>query len=262
MKALLIEDEYAAAQNLAALLREVEPEIEILEILESIEEAVEWIGANPAPDLGFFDIQLADGPSFNIFEQTRVDFPVIFATAYDQYAIKAFQVNSVDYLLKPVSADAVRKALIKFKKHYSHPEPDRAPPTKNDRETILKVIAELGLLPGKQYKSTFLVHHRNKLLPIEIDSFSYFYISDGNVMGMTRNSQSYLMDQKLESLEADLDPKVFFRANRQYLVARQAITEAEFYFNGRLALHLHPKTPDLVLISKARVPAFKNWMNT
>ncbi len=254
MKILIIEDEAAATQNLQAILAEVESGGEILAVLESVEEAVDWLRKNEAPDLAFVDIQLADGLSFEIFDQVEASFPVVFATAYDDYAIRAFSLNSIDYLLKPIESSAVEASLQKYKERYAKADAWSA-------EMMQQLLQTMRQKKATQYRSSFLVHYRDKLLPIETKSFAYFYSQSKVVHGITQDHKAYVLDYSLEELKQQLNPAEFYRANRQYIVARQAISDISFYFNGRLILNIVPSTRDQVLISKARAPAFKAWMN-
>ncbi len=252
MKLLIIEDEIAAAQNLQAILQELSIDVELLAILESVEEAIRWFKHHSPPDLAFVDIQLADGSSFDVFEHVEATFPVVFVTAFDEYAVRAFSVNSIDYLLKPIDRDAVSTALQKYQQRIVSPLSNLS----SLRELLLK---KPFAFPS--YRSSFLIHYRNKLLPIEVESFAYFFSKEKIVRGITHNQDTHILQQTLEELEQELDPTVFYRANRQYVVARRAIVNIEFYFNGRLLLNLTPASPDRVLVSKARSSDFKHWIS-
>ena len=168
MKVLIIEDEYGVAQNLCDILQEIEQGIEILAIIESVKEAVEWFENNPKPELGFFDIRLADGDSFEIFEKIKIDFPVIFTTAYDEYALRAFKVNSIDYLLKPIDKESLVAALDKYKSVYRRNDTF-------DNEILLKTIQDLRLNEEKKYKKSFLVYIKDQILPVAVENIAYFY---------------------------------------------------------------------------------------
>ena len=245
---IIVEDELTAAENLRLRLRDIDTDINILETLPSIEKCLEWLSANQQPDLAFFDIQLEDGLSFEIFKEAEIDFPVIFTTAFDQYAIEAFKVNSIDYLLKPIKEQDLIFSLEKYKKL-------------NKRNVDMEVVDKiLGSIRSGQNATTFLVHFRDKLIPVSARDIAYFYIRDSLVHGCTHQNQLYPIDHTLDELEESLEGDQFFRANRQYIVNRKAVLEMEFFFNGRLSLSIAPPTPERVLISKARVPAFKSWM--
>jgi len=253
MNVLIIEDEHGAAQNLLAILNEINESINTLAVIETVRDAVQWIKHNPAPDAAFIDIHLADGLCFEIFEKAQVEFPVIFTTAYDQYAIRAFKVNSIDYILKPISRDAVEFALDKLKKIYKNRQ-------LLNSDILSQLIRQLG--PGKKYRKTFLIHYQDRMLPVPVSDFAYFYIKNGIVYGATFKQEKFVIDQKLDSIEEQIDPENFYRVNRQYIVSRKAIKEAIHYFNGRLKLKVLPTPPDELLISKAKASHFKNWLSS
>lgn len=247
-RVIIVEDEEGAANNLRLLITDIAPDFEILTTLSGIAQTVEWLSDNPHPDLAFFDIQLEDGLSFEIFKQTAIDFPVIFTTAFNEYAIEAFKVNSVDYLLKPIKEEDLQFSLSKFKKLNKV----------NVTEALINKI--LSSIPAHRTPVTFLIHYKDKLLPVPEKDFAFFYIENGLVHGCTHTQQTYPIDHTVEDLEMKLTTTQFFKANRQYIVNRSAIREIEFYFNSRLLLKLSPSAKDSVLVSKARVPMFKAWM--
>ncbi len=248
IRTIIVEDETGAAANLQLLLADIAPEIEVLTVLSSVEQTIEWLTQNPHPALAFFDIQLEDGLSFEIFRKTSVDFPVIFTTAFNQYAIEAFKVNSIDYLLKPIKEEDLLFSLQKYHKLSKEIiNPD----------VINKIV---NAIPRHDHSPTFLIHYKDRLLPIPEKEFAFFYIDNGLVHGCTHKHQTYPIDQSMEDLEVKLTSTQFFKANRQYIVNRSAIKEIEFYFNSRLLLKLSPPANDTVLVSKARVPIFKEWM--
>ena len=252
MNVLIIEDEHGAAQNLQAILAEIDDTIHPVAVLDSVQSAVAWIKDNPAPDLAFFDIQLADGLSFDIFKHVDIQFPIIFTTAYDQYAIQAFKVNSIDYLLKPIQRKELDAALKKFHHFYDKDET-------LDFNKLSDLIKSLDL--KKRKKNTFLIHYQDRLLPIPVKDFAYFFIHAGTVYGVTFQKQKYVIEQKLDAIEQQVDSNCFFRVNRQYIVSRNAIKEAALYFNGRLKLKTSPQPPDNLLVSKARASEFKKWLS-
>ena len=254
MNILILEDEHGAAQNLQAILKEIDDRIHALAVLDSVQSAVEWIKNNPAPDLAFFDIKLADGNSFEIFKHVEIAFPIIFTTAYDQYAIQAFKVNSIDYLLKPIRQQDLEAALKKFHELYDDKRTINA-------EQLSKLIRDLGLAERKKIKRTFLIHYQDRLLPIPVSDFAYFFIHYGTVYGVTFDKKKYVIEDKLESIEEQVEAEQFYRVNRQYIVARAAVKEAAYFFNGRLKLKIIPSPPHKVLVSKARASEFKNWLS-
>ncbi len=248
MKALLIEDETAAARNLEAILREVAPGVEILGTLESVEESIEWFRTHPQPDLLFMDIHLADGDSFRIFQAVEITAPVIFTTAYDQYALEAFKVSSIDYLLKPLNAADVVRALEKLRRLSSSERSDYG--------------SRVRSLASKQREEVFLVHVRDKIIPLGRDRIAFCYTANEKVVAYDYDGASYPLDKTLEALQGVLPEGEFFRANRQFIIARRAVKEIVVWFGSRLSLHLAVETPERIIISKARVPEFKAWMRS
>lgn len=248
MKALIIEDEVMAAQTLQKLLEEVSPGVEITNVLDSIEESVEWLQQNAMPDLIFMDIHLADGSAFAIFEQVEVSCPVIFTTAYDEYALKAFEVNSIDYLLKPVSRDALEHALNKY-----HNLAER----RINADQIAKFLSQLG--EKKNYRKFYLMPERDKLIPLAVQNIAYVYIDAKTVKIITKEGKTYYVSSTLDDLMDDLDPYLFFRANRQFIVARDMIKDVSVWFGNKLAINLTVDVPERIIVSKARVAEFKIW---
>ncbi len=246
MKALIIEDETAAALNLQAILKAVAPAIEVVATLESVVESVDWLRNHPQPDLLFADIHLADGDSFRIFREVEVTAPVVFTTAYDQYALEAFKVNSIDYLLKPINADAVRRALEKLRR-LSGTE-------RSDYGSRVRSMAT-----GARAE-TFLVHVRDKIIPLRREQIAFCYTCNEKVTAYDYNGAIYPLDKTLEALQGLLPGDDFFRANRQFIIARRAVKEIAVWFGSRLTLHLTVETPERIVISKARVPEFKVWL--
>ncbi|MBQ4398687.1 MAG: response regulator transcription factor [Bacteroidales bacterium] len=247
MKALIIEDELMAAKTLKKLLGEVSPDTEIVGVLESIEDSVDWISQHPMPDLIFMDIHLADGSSFTIFDRVTVTCPVIFTTAYDEYALKAFEVNSIDYLLKPISKEALERAVAKYHNLGRGLEQQQL-------EALLK---HLGAKP--KFKSCFLLPERDKLVPLPTSDIAYAYIDTKTVKLVTFDDKTFYMNQTLDDILAQLDPQMFFRANRQFLISRNAVKDVSVWFGNKLAINLTVETPEKVIVSKARVAEFKAW---
>ena len=251
MKALIIEDEVLAAQSLQKLVSEVAPDIEIIGMLQSIEESVAWFNENPMPDLVFMDIHLADGSSFAIFEQVQITCPVIFTTAYDEYALKAFEVSSIDYLLKPINRNDLTRAMNKFNTLVGE--------KMNNSEAIDALLRQIGM--KKSYKSCFLVPERDKLIPIATANIAYFYIDTKTVKAVALDEHTYYMSQTLDDIMLQLNPDDFFRANRQFIVSRKAIKDLTIWFGNKLSLNLIVKIPEEIIISKAKVSEFKNWFS-
>lgn len=249
MKALIIEDETAAAINLEALLRKGEPSLQIEAVLESVGESVEWLSSHPMPDLIFMDIHLADGESFRIFDRVEIDCPIIFTTAYDQYALEAFKVNSIDYLLKPITQNDLQRALDKLHRL-----------SVTERRSISERVTSLAAEASKASQNVFLIQVRDRIRPLKFDEAAYFYTSDERVTVHTFSGEVLAMDKTLETLSAMLPENDFFRANRQFIVSRGAIRDISVWFGSRLALNLILDTPERIIISKARVPRFKQWL--
>lgn len=247
MKVLIIEDETAAAQNLQAILREIDPSIRVLEVLESIEESADYLQNNPQPDLLFMDIHLADGESFRILDRVEITAPVIFTTAYDQYALEAFRLCSIDYLLKPISAEDVKRALEKLNRL-----------TSTEREAYVPRVKQAV----KECEETFLIHQRDKIIPLHRDQIAFCYTANERVTACDFQGEGYPIDRTLETLQAQLPATDFFRANRQFIISRRAVQEITVWFGSRLSLSLSVETPERIIISKARVPEFKAWLRS
>lgn len=199
------------------------------------------------PDLIFMDIHLADGSSFTIFDRVTVTCPVIFTTAYDEYALKAFEVNSIDYLLKPISKEALERAVAKYHNLGRGLEQQQL-------EALLK---HLGAKP--KFKSCFLLPERDKLVPLPTSDIAYAYIDTKTVKLVTFDDKTFYMNQTLDDILAQLDPQMFFRANRQFLISRNAVKDVSVWFGNKLAINLTVETPEKVIVSKARVAEFKAW---
>ena len=253
MKVVIIEDESGVAKNLCDLLMEIEEDIEILATLESVRDTVYWLENNPSPDLGFFDIRLADGDSFEIFEKTTVDFPVVFTTAYDEYALRAFKVNSIDYLLKPIDKVELTASVNKFRDIYGQNGPLY-------KEMLRNALKELKIRGTKNYKRNFLVYIKDQILPVPVEAIAYFLLENSIVYCITLQNERYIIDQSLDSLITQLNPEQFFRANRQYIVSRRSLISANQYFNRKLKLSLSPSPPGDVIISKPKSSEFKKWL--
>ncbi|MFN8347919.1 MAG: LytTR family DNA-binding domain-containing protein [Spirosomataceae bacterium] len=253
MKALIIEDEYPAAERLTKLIRKADAEMEIIGVLDSIEAAKRWFSVHPAPDLIFSDIQLSDGLSFIIFEEENIKSPIIFTTSYDEYAIKAFKVKSIDYLLKPIKPDELAAAIEKFKETQA---------AFSSTEYTLKIQSLLDNLsvPGRKYKTRFLVPQQDQLLPIPQEQIAYFYTANELVCLVRNDNRQFLVDYTLEELEKLLNPACFFRLNRQYIAALPAVRKIHTHFNGKLKLELTPEPSHEILISREKAPLFKDWM--
>jgi DNA-binding LytR/AlgR family response regulator len=246
-KCLIIEDEFAASSHLAALLKKVQPDIEILAIVESIRDGILWFNSHPEPDLIFSDIQIADGLSFSIFDSVRPRSPIIFTTAYDEYAIKAFKLNSIDYLLKPIDEESISFSMKKFREQQLL------------TGTKITELMQAARLEKPNHRLSFLVRYQDRLLPVTTDEVMAGFIDNGIVYLLVNSGKQYPVDMNLDDLQQQLDPRLFFRANRQFIVSRKSIRDMAVHFNGRLLVNLKVNTPEAIYISKERVSAFKRW---
>lgn len=253
MKVVIVEDEIAASENLEFILHNIDSSIEILKVVDSVKSAVSYFSESTEAELVFMDIHLADGISFEIFDQVNINIPIIFTTAYDQYAIQAFKVNSVDYLLKPINEEELSEAINKFK---SISKPTQ--PLNNKIKSMLEFLQT----KSKSYKTTYLVQKRDELIPVKTQDIAYFYIDIGLVKAVTFNKQSYIINKKLEDIELELNPEDFHRVNRQFILNRNAITNIKFYFNNKLIVNVNPPFEERIVVSKAKANDVKNWMNT
>jgi len=248
MKILIIEDEAPAARRLKKLVEENNTAHEVLGPLDSVESSLNWFEKNPLPDLLLLDIQLSDGLSFELFEQLKLDLPVIFTTAYDEYALRAFQVNSIDYLLKPIDPIALNKALSKVDqmKVIQH-----EPNWKKMMETLMP----------KQFKTRFLFKKGDGYKPVLSADIAYFQASEKLVVVQTFDDRQFIMDDTLDALEQQLDPSQFYRANRAFLISEKAVKELRNSFNGKLKLYLHKQTANAeITISRDKASEFKKWL--
>lgn len=253
-RVLIIEDEPRAASRLEEMVRKTLPGAKIMAHLDSIQSSVEWFSRNEEPDLIFLDIQLADGVSFAIFENVKITVPVIFTTAYDEYAVKAFELNSVDYLLKPVKMEKLQAAIGKFQRLESYYG-------KNQLDNKISEVVKMIRRENQSFKSRFLIHEGDSLVPIMINDVAYFYAEGKEVFLVTRENQQYIIDFTLDKLETNVDPGKFFRLNRQFLVSVNSIQQISNYFHYKLKITLIPGIDKEIIISKARVKEFKAWMN-
>lgn len=255
MKVLIIEDEPLAARRLQLLLSEYDSEIEVLAILDSIEDAVSWLSINAYPVLIFMDIMLADGQSFEIFDQVEIPVPVIFTTAYDEFAIRAFKVNSIDYLLKPVDPLLLAGALKKYSLSGFN--------VKNINQIVSKLLsAEPSDKTEKhKFKSRFLVKSGSRLLSVLTEEAAYFCFEDRLTFLITRLGKRHLIDLTLDELEQVLDPHFFFRLNRQFIASFASIKSVHVYFNGKLKIYLEPDIPSGIISSRERAQNLKLWLD-
>ncbi len=266
MQVFIVEDEPLAVKKLVRLLEEVAFDVKVVGTAGSIRAAVEWLEANPVPDLIFLDIELSDGQSFEIFQRTRVSSPVIFVTSYDEFALQAFKVNSVDYLLKPVQKEDLANAIAKYRDLKLQYARAASPISASIESLLLSLSGGVGLPAsakapaGKEYRTRFLVKHLQKYVPVEVADIAYFW-SEGRInFFKTHSGQKYLVEYTMEEIEDMLDPRHWFRVSRQFIVSVPSVSEIHPFFNNRLKLHLKPQEPEEVTVSRERVGDFKVWL--
>jgi DNA-binding LytR/AlgR family response regulator len=253
MTLLIIEDEPQAAQRIEKLVIGIIPSAVILGKLDSIKNSVSWLKSNPSPDLILMDIQLADGISFSIFDQCQVKSPVIFTTAYDEYALKAFKVNSIDYILKPVDETELRAALSKYQSLASSSsiQPDK----------ILESIGYAMQMLTKKYKERFIIKVGEHLKSVETEEILFFLSLEKTTFAQTKDGRKHILDFTLDQLENLLSPENYFRINRKYIVSTKSIQDMISYTNSRLKLVLKTSDDDEVIVARERVQEFKDWLD-
>lgn len=247
MNVLIIEDEARSAKELVQLIMAADTSVFVVAILESVEQGVAWLSSNPQPDLIFSDIQLTDGSSFDIFRRMPIACPLIFCTAYDDYLMDAFETNAISYLLKPVTKEKVEGALKKLRLLRGGGSEQAG------LETLMKQLRQ-------PYKSTILVHLREKIIPVPTRDIAYFYMEHSVVEVCTVQQQKYFITTSMDELEKTVDPELFFRANRQFLISRAAIANAERSFSRKLAVRLSVPTAEPIVVSKAKASEFLHWL--
>jgi DNA-binding LytR/AlgR family response regulator len=252
MTILIIEDEEPAYKRLQKMLKELEPDHTLLNQIVSVSSAVKWFKENDAPDLIISDIQLSDGISFEIFKQVEIKCPVIFTTAYDQYAIEAFKVNSIDYLLKPVKKEELEKAVTKFK--------TLTPATPSSPAIDINKLLQSLQPAGTDYKKRFVVRYGEHIKTIDIEEVVYFYTEDKATFLCTKDARRFVVDFNLDTLDSILDPKVFFRINRQYIISIHSIAEMFAYSKSRVLIKLNPSSKHETIVSTERSADFKHWL--
>lgn len=248
-KAVIIEDEVVAAENLERLVTSIDKDINIIAVLQTVEESVEWFKENEHPDIVFMDIHLADGESFSIFNETEIRSPIIFTTAYDEYALKAFDVNSVDYLLKPINARSLNRALKKLEK-VSFQD--------NNNDIVEQIMQSINQTKTN-YKKHFLIPHRDKLIPLPVDDIAYIFSEMKVANVVSFDNKKYTIDTSLDDMMRQLDPSRFFRANRQFIVSHRSIADLSIWFGGKLAVNLSVPTHERIIVSRAKNNEFKEW---
>jgi two-component system, LytTR family, response regulator LytT len=254
MKILIIEDEPFARTELIRLLNATGRDFNLLDQIDTVEDSVKWLKTHPQPDLIFLDIQLADGLSFEIFRQVSISSPIIFTTAYNEYAIKAFELNSIDYLLKPVRPEALESALRKLDDLRSVLNPVKPWIESAQVENLFRAM-------NKAYKTRILLKTGDQIRSVEMEEVAYFYAEDDVVFAMLRNKSRAIVDYTLNQLEAELDPKNFYRMTRGCIARITSIKKVSKYFNSRLIVELEPPMEDKLLVSRVNVPEFLKWLD-
>ena len=250
MKAVIVEDEIIAAQNLQRLISQINKDIEILTILQSVEDSIEWFSLNPSPDLVFMDIHLSDGPSFAIFEKVKIHAPIIFTTAYDEYALKAFEVNSIDYLLKPINSKDLERAINKF---------SRLNKAQSTNEDVISNMLAMFKKEKEVYKSFYLIPHKDKFIPLSVNDIAYIYSENKAAKMVTFDNRTYFENTSLDEIQRQLNPVKFFRANRQFIISHKAIKDITMWFDSKLSVNLLVDIPEKIIVSRMRAGEFKDW---
>lgn len=253
MKVLILEDEQPAVDHLTALLKAYDKTIEISAVFDSVKDVVLWLQSQPSPDLIFMDIQVADGLCFDIFGQVEVQSPVIFTTAYQEYAIRAFKVNSVDYLLKPIDFTELKNAIEKYTRLFT-PEDDKPSLHPGIIESVKKMLE-------KPYKNRFVIKVGEHLRSVSTDEIHYFFSSDKTTQICTCENRVYIIDYSLDNIMELVDPEIFFRINRKCIVNRNAISDIVVYSSSRLKIKLKTETDEPLIVSRDKVNDFKEWLD-
>ena len=254
MKVLIVEDEKSAAKRLISLLKDIEPDIQIVMTIDTVKGTVAWFGKNSAPDLMFLDIQLADGLSFDIFEKTEIPCPVIFTTAYDQYALKAFEVYSIDYLLKPIEKEKLRRSLDKFKKMVEGSKSTGAV----DLGTLQNA---LEMIQVRKFKERFIVKYGEHIKSFPADNIAGFYSEEKISFFKNNDGRKYVVDYTIEQIEGLVNPDRFFRINRKYIINLNAIEDVVVYSNSRLKLKVQHLNDHDLIVAREKVQEFKKWLD-
>ena len=258
MKILIIEDEDLAVKKLRKTLSSLETESEVVGVADSIQSSLNWLESNDAPDLILMDIELSDGQSFEIFNRTEVKSPVVFTTSYDEYALKAFKVNSIDYLLKPIQKEDLQAALNKYQEFKSQFGNHKESNPNMNMDNLVKALQKK--LQLKEFRKRFLVKHGQKLVSVETEEIAYFF-SDGRLnFFKTYDNRKFIVDYTMDELEDMLDPDRYFRISRSFYIAVDSVEQINDYFGNRLILHLKPPVDKEALVSREKVTEFKKWM--
>lgn len=256
IKAVIIEDEYPAARLLDSMIKSIRPEWETEILPGNIEEAVEWFKENEHPDIIFLDIQLTDGNSFMFIEQANPHSIIIFTTAYDEYAVRAFSVNSIDYLLKPVHKERLIEAIEKYERLIR-----KNPSEYMEQLGLHEIMRSLSLQKEKKYRTRFLISGNEKFYTLQVDNIAYFYSENKTTFAVTKNNRNHIIDLSLNKLEEQLDEDKFFRVNRQFIVSVDSIKKLESFFMGKAVITVEPPFNSKIVVSREKVAALKCWLN-
>ena len=261
IKAAIIEDEVPAARLLHETIRSLRPDWEVCILPGTIEESVEWFRSNPHPDILFLDIQLTDGNSFMFIEQAKPDSMIVFTTAYDEYAVRAFTVNSIDYLLKPIHQERLLQTIERFEGFTQKYIREF-----NRESQMLEIWQQLSEAREssslhKKYRTRFLITGSAKLMTLQVEDIAYFYSENKLTFAVTHQNREHLIDLPLDRLGEQLDPDLFFRTNRQTLVCIHAIQRIESYFLGKSVVHVLPPFKEMIVVSKEKMASFRTWLN-
>ena len=254
MRVLVVEDEKSAAKRLLKLLKDIDPAIEVIGIIDTVKGTTSWFGKNSAPDLLFLDIQLADGLSFDIFEQTQISCPVIFTTAYDQYALKAFEVYSIDYLLKPIDKEKLLRSLDKFKNMVRGAN-------KTASVDLGTLQNALELMQGRKYKERFIVKYGEHIKSFPVENIVGFYSEEKISFFRNNDGRKYVVDYTMEQIEGLINPDFFFRINRKYIINLSGIEDVVVYSNSRLKLKVQHFNDHDLIVAREKVQEFKKWLD-
>jgi len=251
MKVIIIEDEIRTANELKHMLLAIDNDIQVEAILGTVSAALDWFEQNPMPELIFSDIELGDGLSFELFKKIRIDVPVIFCTAFDEYAIRAFESNSIDYLLKPIDEATLQKSVEKYLRFKEH--------LLAGGQRVLNMEQVISQI-ASPYKQTILVDYREKIIPVKLTDVGLIYSSEGAVFLQLADKRTFMVRYTLEQLELMLDPHQFFRANRQFIVNRDFIADIEYYFNRKLIISSKVESPEKIIVSRVKAQPFLKWV--
>lgn len=249
---IIIEDEPKAAKELSHMLMLARPDWRVVQTIESIEDAIEWFQHHPAPDIIFSDIQLSDGVSFEIFRQVKIETPIIFCTAYDEYMLKAFETTGIAYLLKPIVPAKLEESLRKYEELKTIFNKNQTP-SENNMEALLRQLRP-------SYLSTLLIQVRGKIIPVKADDIGFLFYNNGVVLVCLLNGHQYFVEEKMETMEENLNPSLFYRVNRQFIINRNSILEIEKYLSRKLIVKLNVKTPEPVVVGKLKTTEFLAWI--